>query len=185
MNAALIKQDRATPAPLPDIALKASLHQLLHAANSRARHSIWIAPSQPLRWMRPGWRLVLRISLAKAAEPAGGIHALLKCCKAAICAAARPTAVNRAPRIVLGLGSRHYPGSQDENCQHKNQDFHDQSPVVRRSQALTPKPQYYFTTDSENSPLGSLRPSKMTRPPTEMASSNHIGFMTTSYRACI
>jgi hypothetical protein len=67
--------------------------------------------------MRPGWRLVLRIWLTKAAEPARGIHALLKCCKAAICAAARPTAVNRAPRIVLGFGVISNADDADANSQ--------------------------------------------------------------------
>jgi hypothetical protein len=43
--------------------------------------------------------------LAKVAEPARGFHALLKRCEATVCtAAAVPTAVNRAPRIVLSLG---------------------------------------------------------------------------------
>jgi hypothetical protein len=130
---------------------------------ARATPSIWISSLQPLRWMRPRWRPVLRIWLTKAAEPARGIHALLKCCKAAICAATRPTAVNRAPRIVLGLGARHYPGSHDENCQHKKQDSHDQSPAVRRPQAQTPKPRHYFTADTESSPLGCLRPSRRHR----------------------
>jgi hypothetical protein len=52
----------------------------------------------------------------KAAEPARGVHALLKCCKAAICAA-RPAAVNRAPRIVLGLGVRSDSDDADANSQ--------------------------------------------------------------------
>jgi hypothetical protein len=65
-----------------------------------------------------GWRLVLRIGLAKAAEAARGLHALLKCYEAAICTAAgRPAIVNRAPRIVLRLGSRAYCNSSDISCQ--------------------------------------------------------------------
>jgi hypothetical protein len=83
---------------------------------STARRSIWIAVLQLPQWMRPGWRLVLRIRLAITAEATRGVHALLKCCKAAICAA-RPTAVNRAPGIILGFGSRYYPGCCDEDCQ--------------------------------------------------------------------
>jgi hypothetical protein len=47
----------------------------------------------------------LRISIAKAAEPARGGHALFKGYETAIRAAAdRSTAVNRAPRIVLSFG---------------------------------------------------------------------------------
>src|SRR6266702_7296319 len=75
-------------------------------ANSCARHSIWIAPSQLLRWMRPGWKLILCVRLAQATEPARGIHALLKCREPAIGAPVVEVAVIRAPRIVLGLGTR-------------------------------------------------------------------------------
>jgi hypothetical protein len=73
---------------------------------------IRIAPSVPSVRVWSGWWLVLRVWLTKAAEPACGVHALLNCCEAAICAAAtHPTAVNRAPRIVLS-----FAGSDEDGC---------------------------------------------------------------------
>jgi hypothetical protein len=72
--------------------------------------------------MQPRWRHILRIWLAKAAEPPRGIHALLKGREAAIRAAASPAAVNRALRIVLGLGMRSDTDDTDANPQHEQQD---------------------------------------------------------------
>jgi hypothetical protein len=67
-----------------------------------------------------GWRLVLRIGLAKAAEAARGLHALLKCCEATVCAAAaHAAAVKRAPRIVLGFGWSVEYGCCSDNTQRK------------------------------------------------------------------
>ena len=45
----------------------------------------------------------MRIGLAQAAHSARGVHALLKCCEAAICAAVVEAAVNCTPRIVLSF----------------------------------------------------------------------------------
>ena len=67
--------------------------------------------------MRSGWRHVLRIWLAKAAEPPSSIHALFKGYETAIRAtAAHSTAVNRAPRIVL------IADNTDANSQHEQQE---------------------------------------------------------------
>ena len=71
----------------------------------------------PRRPMRSGWRHILRIWLAKAAEPPGGIHALFKGYETAIRAAARLTAVKRAPRIVLGFGATANSQDTDTNSQ--------------------------------------------------------------------
>jgi hypothetical protein len=49
---------------------------------------------------------MLRVRLAQVAHSPRGVHALLKCCEAAICAAIVETAVNCTPRIVLGFGPR-------------------------------------------------------------------------------
>jgi hypothetical protein len=68
----------------------------------------------------------LCVRLAQAAEPARGFHALFKCCEAAICAA-RPTTVNRAPRIVLSLGWSIEHSRRSDNTEHK-QDKSHQSP---------------------------------------------------------
>jgi hypothetical protein len=48
----------------------------------------------------------MRIGLAQATHSPRGVHALLKCCEAAICAAVVEAAVNCTPRIVLGLSAR-------------------------------------------------------------------------------
>ena len=100
--------------------------------------------------MRPGRRLVLRIWLAKAAEPACGVHALFKCYEAAIChAATHPTAINRAPRIVLGLGARPYCNSSDIRSTKSSKIFiatsigHD-SELLNGSELLTLPRGYLF-----------------------------------------
>jgi hypothetical protein len=70
--------------------------------SSNAR-SIRIASSNSRRmWSRR--RLVLRIRLAKAAKPPRCIHALTKGHESAVRTASSAT-VNRAPRIILGLGA--------------------------------------------------------------------------------
>jgi len=66
--------------------------------------SIRITPLVPSIRVWSGRWLVLRVRLTEAAEPARGVHALFKGYETAIRAAARLTAVNRAPRIVLCLG---------------------------------------------------------------------------------
>jgi hypothetical protein len=72
--------------------------------------SIWIALLPSVR-MWSGWRHVLRIPLAKAAEATRGGHALFIACETAICSAASvPTTINRAPRIILSFG----PGSKPD-----------------------------------------------------------------------
>jgi len=82
-------------------------------------------PSVPM-WS--GWRHVLRIGLAEATKPARGCHALFKCCEATVCtAAAPPTAVNRAPRIVLSLGWSVEHSRRSDDTEYK-QDEPRQSP---------------------------------------------------------
>jgi len=80
--------------------------------------SMWIAPSclAGLMWAR--WGLVLRILLAKAANPTNSLQALLECREPAIRAAAARVAatVGRAPGIVLRLGVRSDPNA-NANCQ--------------------------------------------------------------------
>jgi hypothetical protein len=70
----------------------------------------------------------LRIWLAEAAEPPGGIHALFKGYETAIRAAARLTAVKRAPRIVLGFGACSNADETDANSQHEQQEPHSPPP---------------------------------------------------------
>jgi hypothetical protein len=65
-----------------------------------------------LRSTRSGRGLILRIGLAESADPTHGVLTLLKRCEATIRAAA-PTAVIRAPRIVLGAGRRSNRGDAD------------------------------------------------------------------------
>jgi hypothetical protein len=67
--------------------------------------------------------------LAQATEPARRLHALFKCCKAAICAAAaHPTAVYRAPRIVLSIAWTVEHSHCHENTEQKqNKSQHHQS----------------------------------------------------------
>ena len=78
--------------------------------------SMWIARLGLL--MRARWGLVLRILLAKAANPTNSLQALLKCCEPTIRAAAARVAatVGRAPGIVLRLGVRSDPNA-NANCQ--------------------------------------------------------------------
>jgi hypothetical protein len=66
-------------------------------------------------WSR--WRLVLRILLAKAADPAHGVQTLLKCSEPTIHAAAAhiAAAVGRAPRVILRLGLRTHPANARAN----------------------------------------------------------------------
>ena len=81
--------------------------------------------------VRSGWGHVLRVRLAETAEPARGFHALLKCCEAAIRAAAtHSTAVNRAPRIVLSFGRSVEHSCCSNNAERKQNQSH-QSPHIR------------------------------------------------------
>jgi hypothetical protein len=67
----------------------------------------------------------LRVRLTEAAEPARGIHALLKRCEAAICTAtAHATAVNRAPRIVLSIGWSAEHNQYADKTEHKQEKSH-------------------------------------------------------------
>jgi len=83
--------------------------------------SIRIALSIPSWWVWSRRRLILCVGLAEAAQPARGVHALLKCCETAICTAASPsTAVKGAPRIVLGLSWSDVEHScRRDNAEHK------------------------------------------------------------------
>ena len=83
---------------------------------------IRIMPIAPARRMWSGRRQVLRIGLAIAAEPARGLHALLKCCEATVCTAC--SVVNRAPRIVLRPGWFFNAYDTDANYQHEQREPH-------------------------------------------------------------
>src|SRR5262249_41367748 len=85
---------------------------------------ITIALSNTCLRMRSGRRNILCIRLAVAAKSARGVHALLKCCEATIRAAIIETAVNCAPRIVLGLGACSDADDTDANSQHEQQEPH-------------------------------------------------------------
>ena len=75
--------------------------------------------------MRSGWRHILRIWLAKAAEPPSSIHTLFKGYETAIrAAAAHSTAVNRAPRIVLSFRACSKADNTDANSQDEQQEPH-------------------------------------------------------------
>ena len=76
--------------------------------------------------MRPRWRLILRIRLAKATDPAHGVQTLLERCEPAICTAATvpATTIIGAPRIVLGLGACSNTDDTDANSQHEQQEPH-------------------------------------------------------------
>src|SRR5262249_11616506 len=88
-------------------------------ANSTNARSV-IPPLNPGRRMRSRRRLVLRIQLTIAAEPARGGHALFKACETAICPAAiRPAVVQRTPWIVLGFGACSNAKNSDANSQHE------------------------------------------------------------------
>src|SRR6516162_8951063 len=90
---------------------------------------IRMAPSSTCRRMRSGWRHILRISLAIAAETPGRLHALFKGYETAIRAAATPATVVRTPRIVLGLGACSNADDADANSQHEQQEPHGRLPV--------------------------------------------------------
>ena len=79
---------------------------------------MWIAPLRLAGLMRTRWGQVLRILLAKVANPTNSLQALLKCREPAIRAAAARVAatVGRAPGIVLRLGVRSDPDA-NANCQ--------------------------------------------------------------------
>jgi hypothetical protein len=81
-----------------------------------------IAPLPSVR-MWSGWWHVLRIRLAQAAEPACGVHALLKCYEATVCTAASSD-VNRAPRIVLGFGWSGEHSCPSNNAERKQNQSH-------------------------------------------------------------
>ena len=99
--------------------------QYRQAARTNSARSVRIAPLKPCRGMRPGWRHVLRIPLAVTAKSARGFHALLKCCEAAIRAAAVVAhTVVCAPRIVLGLGACSDTDDTDAKSQHEQQGPH-------------------------------------------------------------
>jgi hypothetical protein len=75
--------------------------------------------------MRPWRRLILRIPLAKATDPAHRVQTLLKRCEPAICtAAAMPTTIIRAPRIVLSFRACSNADNTDANSQHEQQESH-------------------------------------------------------------
>jgi hypothetical protein len=90
----------------------------------RAARSIWI-PSHPPRGMGSGWRHVLRIWLAQAAEPACRRHALIERHKSTICATTgRAAAVNGAPWIVLRLSAISNADETDANSHDEKQEPH-------------------------------------------------------------
>jgi len=75
--------------------------------------------------MRSGRGLILRIDVAKAAQSARSGHALFKAYETAISPAPdRSSAVNRAPRIVLGLSARSNADYTDANSQKEQQEPH-------------------------------------------------------------
>jgi hypothetical protein len=78
--------------------------------------------------MRAGWRLILRIRLAKAADPSRRGHALLKGCETAIRAAAIFVTVVRAPGIVLSLDPISNADHTDANAQQEQQEPHGRLP---------------------------------------------------------
>src|SRR6516164_1578877 len=91
---------------------------LLGCPTCYARHRlIRMAPSSTCLRMRSGWRHILRISLAIAAETPGRLHALFKAYETAIRAAL--ATVVRTPRIVLGLGACSNADDADANSQHE------------------------------------------------------------------
>jgi hypothetical protein len=59
-----------------------------------------------LRRMRSGRRLILRIAITKAANPAHIVEALLECREATIGSTAAARGIVGAPRIILGFGTR-------------------------------------------------------------------------------
>jgi len=67
--------------------------------------------------MRAGRRLILRVAITKAADPAHVIEALLECREAAIGSAAAAGRVIRAPWIILRFGAR-CGGNAQANCQY-------------------------------------------------------------------
>jgi hypothetical protein len=79
---------------------------------------------KPRRRMRSGWRLVLCIDVAKAAEPARSGHALFKAYETAIRAAAFLAAIIRALRIVLGFGACSNANDVDADAQREQQEPH-------------------------------------------------------------
>jgi hypothetical protein len=88
-------------------------------------------------WPERGY--VLSIWLAQAAEPARGFHALFKCCEATVCTPAHPAAVNRAPRIVLGLSAIFNADEKDANSQNKKQEPHGRLPAILLVQIRPPE----------------------------------------------
>src|SRR5215469_13083949 len=85
---------------------------------------IRMAPSSTCLRMRSGWRHILRISLAIAAETPGRLHALFKAYETAIRAAATPATIVRAPGIVLGLGATANSQDTDTNSQDEQREPH-------------------------------------------------------------
>lgn len=86
--------------------------------------------------VRPGRRvhgsgggLVLRVHLAKAADPAHGCHALLMVDEAAIVGGIAHIQ-HRAPRIILRLRAGVYPGCRGEHCEREKDDSHGGSPGI-------------------------------------------------------
>src|SRR5262249_151013 len=88
--------------------------------------SIRIAPHSRC-WMRPGWRHVLRIRLAKVGCPTQRGLALLKCCEATILTAV--LRVKRTPRIVLRLGWIVEHSRRSNDTEHKQDKFHQHAPI--------------------------------------------------------
>jgi hypothetical protein len=79
--------------------------------------SIRVALFSSRRRMWPGWRLVLRIRLAKASYSAHCVQALLERRKPAIRAAVMSAIVIGAPRIVLGLSTLSNAHNSDADTQ--------------------------------------------------------------------
>jgi hypothetical protein len=96
----------ANIAKLPELNLHRNVLNYDNASYSRRR-------------MWPGWRLVLRIRLAKASYSAHCVQALLECRKPAIRAAVMSAIVIGAPRIVLGLSMLSNAHNSDANTQHE------------------------------------------------------------------
>src|SRR3974377_1231943 len=93
---------------------------LLSCPTSCASHRlIRMAPSSTCLRMRSGWRHILRISLAIAAETPGRLHALFKAYETEIRAAATPATVVSTPRIILCLGACSDDYNSDANSQHE------------------------------------------------------------------
>jgi hypothetical protein len=97
---------------------------ILLAAAGRSRR---LAGSR--HWVR-GWRNVLRIGAAEAANPPHRGHALLAGDEAAIVSRIA-NIISRAPRIILRLCARVYSDCHGENRQYEKQNSHGGLPVLQ------------------------------------------------------